>query len=345
MAIIHRGPRFARIVALALSLQLASARAGRAEEAPPIPLRQLVAASDLIVVAEVRAVERLKSDEPSADWFSHAALLVVRGCLKGSAAEGSELRIPFERTSVCPPPPDFNKGTRGIAFLFREPGGAWYWAGGRFAWKTMDNERRLQVYSKRIREACDIAGISDPVERRKKTVDWLIDCAEEPATRWEGAYELARGEDLNPRYEGGSAERFGEALQTSHLRRLAEVVLGSPKILGDPWMRCLAALALGSNDRRVLERLRRELDGVASDPPWDAGKLMRILASGTSWTEGEGLARAYAKVWRGSRVSSDGRDSRTGQKPREGLSEYLRLLAERETRRPPESTTGAGAAK
>ena len=69
----------------------------------------------------------------------------------------------------------------------------------------------LQIYEKRIKEIASI--LASPERQTERTVEWLVRCAEEPATRWEGAYELdmsfdyAEYEDESEAEEKAARER------------------------------------------------------------------------------------------------------------------------------------------
>ena len=74
---------------------------------PPVPLRVLVADTDLILIAKVERIEK-DQDGRFADklGFEHRiAVLGVDTVLKGRADSGSSLRVPFPAYSGCPAPP------------------------------------------------------------------------------------------------------------------------------------------------------------------------------------------------------------------------------------------------
>src|SRR5262249_27409787 len=81
-------------------------------------------------------------------------------------------------------------GSELIVFLKRsqrDPG--YFTVGLSYGAKSLNN-RGIEVYSARILELIEIEEQTDPNARRERLVEWLVRCAEEPATRWEGAYDL-----------------------------------------------------------------------------------------------------------------------------------------------------------
>lgn len=102
-------------------------------------------------------------------------------------AESAEV----EETEAVEVEEDENKfkiGNRLLLFLTKDEEGDGY--------SLIDYERGakelsdadLRIYEKRIEEIASI--LASQEKQAERTVEWLVKCAEEPATRWEGAYEL-----------------------------------------------------------------------------------------------------------------------------------------------------------
>jgi hypothetical protein len=66
--------------------------------------------------------------------------------------------------------------------------------------KTLE-QSEYEIYKSRILEIQKILKITDKKERRIKTVDWLIDCASNPVTKWEGLQDLAPQSDFISYYD------------------------------------------------------------------------------------------------------------------------------------------------
>jgi hypothetical protein len=166
-------------------------------EIPPQPLRTLYKLSERVVVARVGASELVQNEENTALMKT---ALHVTDTLKGDAAQvvplyhrvftgadagdaGIEI-LTFNGRIV----PQIKQGERMLFFLERREEGDGYEVDdyGYGVKKLSDDD--LKVYIKRIEELAAITK-QEPLDK-KALVEWLVRCAEERATRWEGAYEL-----------------------------------------------------------------------------------------------------------------------------------------------------------
>jgi hypothetical protein len=181
----------------------------------PVPLRELVVSADLIILAEVTDVEGsyCRSPAGAATGFAETrssatqsarqctpgalpvAVLKVRRTLKGAAVT-DRVRVPFEGNLICPAPPRYVKGETVLAFLCRdEPTREWRTCALSYGTKVLEGAAALQAYIQRTAEIVDVCKIQDEGERSRATAAWLIRCIADPATRWEGAYDLWRSQD------------------------------------------------------------------------------------------------------------------------------------------------------
>jgi hypothetical protein len=204
--------------------------------APPQPLRTLYKLSERVVVARVGAKEVLTTEDEIA---SVRITLHVTENVKGTPVqvihyyrnelvrkdeekdEEQEQAISF---SSGRPVPRLKRGERYLFFLDpREEGGGYEVNDDDYAIKKLSDEA-LKVYLERMKELDDITR-QEP-EDKHAIVEWLVRCAEEPATRWEGAYELhesaeaiARGDEAETEEEGeteaAQAQAGAEAPNTS----------------------------------------------------------------------------------------------------------------------------------
>lgn len=160
-------------------------------EVPPQPLRTLYRTSARVVVARVGATEVTEREES----VSHVrTALHVERSLKGK----DEGPVVFVRHVTwvedgVEKPGTFERDERLLVFLKRaEEGDDYEVDDANYGVKKLTDDE-LKVYVARIGEL-------ESVEARlpaDKTalVEWLVRCAEEPATRWEGAYELMLSAD------------------------------------------------------------------------------------------------------------------------------------------------------
>jgi hypothetical protein len=160
----------------------------------PLPLRVRFERSDLVAVARVgdsvagqkRGVGTLTSTE-----------LHLTSLLKG---EVKEKVVKFQHLVWALPvgelaATDFQKDEVLLVFLRRPVKGEGEVSAGSYV--SVEGERGMQklpkddlkVYVRRIEELAAIMRGEKPDEAA--LTEWLVRCAEEPATRWEGAFELA----------------------------------------------------------------------------------------------------------------------------------------------------------
>jgi hypothetical protein len=164
--------------------------------APPLPLRALYMNSDLIVVArlgETTPVEMVSSgEENSYKRYLMRTSLNVSSTVKGQGNYGvvnvyhwawQQRDIPYSHV--------FNQYSDGDKLLFflnpREDGQGYEIADNSYGVKSLP-EADLRIYLQRIDELSLIMQQEKPDPAQ--IVEWLVRCAEEPATRWEGLQEL-----------------------------------------------------------------------------------------------------------------------------------------------------------
>ncbi len=165
----------------------------------PNALRKLVSNSQVIVVARVEAIDVGRSEVveegDSIEFINELsqAHLVVLDVIKGNPE--SELTVEFDKFVTCPAPAHYKEGTTVIAFLDKKTLDNTYVTHARnYGSKTLD-EDELNIYVQRIKEIQQILQIEDKKEQGQETIEWLVKCAENKVTRFEGLY------DLNPESE------------------------------------------------------------------------------------------------------------------------------------------------
>lgn len=158
---------------------------------PPQPLRTLYQMSERVVVANVGASVQIEVEDNSRLMRT---LLNVSETLKGDANEHASYVYHWVWQGTREDVAEVNNGQfefgdRLLVFLNRREKGDGYAVNDtRYGVKKL-NDDDLKVYVKRIKEL-------DAILRQKQPdvgdiTEWLVRCAEEPATRWEGAYELS----------------------------------------------------------------------------------------------------------------------------------------------------------
>lgn len=280
---------------LAVLTTLCVADAG-AYPIPPQALRMLTNESELIVSASVEKIPLIKGE----DGFNTGIVrLNILSVLKG--AEGSRsIDVYYSPDMVCPAPPRYEEGATALAFLARSRHGPGYVTVGlSYGAKNLSN-REINAYSARIRELIELERQPDPNARRRQLVEWLVRCAEEPATRWEGAFDLNNSHDMkmiekendNEEAQGGQEVAVGEdeaeerkeevvdltALLTEDQKRRLADALYRASSLSNGGMELITLVELWGDDNLV-PFMWSYIKAFKNDDPWETHGLMRKLAT------------------------------------------------------------------
>ena len=155
---------------------------------PPSPLRTLYRESERVVVARVgatAAVEGADAENQRKTAFD------VTESVKGDPGEKTLHVYHWFWQDSPGSPTNFQQGDTLLLFLRRgedRQTDGYYVTDARYGAKKL-SDADLKVYLKRIEELQWIMRQEKPDP--DELVEWLVRCAEEPATRWEGAYELS----------------------------------------------------------------------------------------------------------------------------------------------------------
>jgi hypothetical protein len=161
----------------------------------PRPLRKLVLESEFIVYADVIKIETIESDD---NWNDTKAVMVIREILQGKMKKDT-IDVFFTPGMICPSPARYEKGTTVLAFLDKQKKGYSTHALS-YGSKTVDSIA-FEVYKNRINEMQNILTLKSESEKNEKIINWLISCAVNPSTRWEGIYELSPQSDFMSYYD------------------------------------------------------------------------------------------------------------------------------------------------
>ncbi|HEU4593545.1 MAG TPA: hypothetical protein VFS10_00150 [Pyrinomonadaceae bacterium] len=155
---------------------------------PPTPLRMLYQKSERVVVARAGHSE---PDKTSNDDSYRRTTFHIGESLKGGHGESTLQVVHYTNPETPEFVGNFKKGDRLLLFLNYDDGQNAYRVNDmRHGAKKLSDED-LKIYLRRIEELSAILLKDKPDEQ--EIVEWLVRCAEEPATRWEGAYELYAG--------------------------------------------------------------------------------------------------------------------------------------------------------
>jgi hypothetical protein len=159
---------------------------------PTVTLRELYNKSDLIVVVRTGKSTTVKTDGEAR--LSRTRLQV------SSTHKGLERgrTVDFYHWVYGEDDEAYKSGSNLLLFLKPYQDGQ---GGAKKGYELVDSQRGikqlpeadLQVYLQRIDELATI--MSKEKHERAEIVEWLVRCAEDPATRWEGVTELEQGAD------------------------------------------------------------------------------------------------------------------------------------------------------
>jgi hypothetical protein len=247
----------------------------------PRPLRMLVSEAEFIVTARVVAAgEDAKppdrafpeTDEPVLSATTpngpppDVVLLEVDELLKGDPGTRTIRQLNYR--TICPAPARYEVGTRVLAFLDRsKKSGDFMTHALSYGAKTLSDDD-LALYGKRVKEELAILELPDYQKRLFAQVEWLVTCAEQAATRWEGAYELAREGDFMSEYQRGEEQiDFGRYLTAEQKERLRAAFLASKTF--DSGEQCLEELFRDDRDPKLtawlVARLREGKPEIEDD--------------------------------------------------------------------------------
>jgi hypothetical protein len=179
-------------------------------EPPPQPLRTLYKLSARVVVARVLKSEIVESDENS---MVMKTSLEVTDNLKGD--NDSTVQVyHWVWLGEGPTSDNFVPGNRLLLFLDKRKEGGYEINDEDYGLKKLSDDD-LKVYVERLEELSEIMK-KDPPDNAA-IVEWLVRCAEERATRWEGAYELKLSAEATEREreEKEAAEKGGADAATA----------------------------------------------------------------------------------------------------------------------------------
>jgi len=172
---------------------------------PPQSLVDSWTESSAVVYADVSFVKDVERGQ--------RAILSIVGTLKSRPREQPmETRV-FTSIGGCPYPFTFRKGQRIIAFLTFDPAKKMYSPG-----RCIEADgKKYRRYSTALKKLPGILGTKDPKTRSRLLLDWYVACAENAATRGDGATGIS--------YARHRAKRVGDPLTGAHKARLATAIL------------------------------------------------------------------------------------------------------------------------
>lgn len=188
---------------------------------PPRSLRQLFHDAELIVVARVQKKEL---GDRYDQWYLTKATLQISSVLKGGELKGP-IAVQYDSTSYCPAPARYEKGKTILAFLrFSKKRNGYVTCSMSYGSKTLGRED-MKIFVARIKELKEIQSVRDEDARSQRITDWLMRCANPPATRGDALLDLDKpmtpvviDEKKDPNKE------YWRRLRPKHMKRLMAIL-------------------------------------------------------------------------------------------------------------------------
>ena len=267
----------ARKYAFVLLILVAVASSAVSYPISPQTLWQLAEDADIVVVAEVEDVKGLRLQSRDS-WYSHRARLKVVEQWKGESAE--ILKVKFAGNLACPAPPRYIKGERVLAFLKTSKDGLF--TVGLSYGTLYPAGAELADYRDAVRSALALHGglLESRTPTESERLEWLVEAASRPGTRWSGLYELvAQGDSLHSYYDQDSQRLKGAKLTDSQRHRVLSGFVSAPRVDRTIPMMLKLAKGLARDDfDRVVTAAMEALIQMERRPYWLRDALPEYLA-------------------------------------------------------------------
>ncbi|HZH90704.1 MAG TPA: hypothetical protein VEX70_08835 [Pyrinomonadaceae bacterium] len=301
----------ARLPAVAFALVSAFAAALVCVELPassacpvsmPSPLR--VRYADSVIVAVARVGDTVPVERQGVTTTMNTAFHIT-SLLKGESEEKVvNFQYPVLSLAGMNAAPEYEKGDVILVFLRRgEKGG----------YVPVDDERGIQklaaddlkVYVRRIEELAAIMRSEKPDEAA--LTEWLVRCAEETATRWEGAYELAFNVSLPQDPPDEEEEEEADAAETdAETVNEEETASEDDSDAAEPATGAAESVNAESDGEEIVLtgslRFGRSIDFAALITPAQKERLTTTLLNAEELNEGEQLLIHLVGSWKDERL-------------------------------------------
>lgn len=263
-------------VLLTVGLAVLMSSGAHAYPIPPVPLWSLVEQAETIVVAKVVKVAeprgRGEDDEPG-PALSVATLRVLE-TWKGPAA--GEIEVKFPAGLICPAPPRYFEGEDVVAFLGGEDQGWGTTVGLSYGTLYPEGREELSDLREMVRRAIALQARRSVHEVDR--IDWLVEAAIRPGTRWHGLYELEpAGDELRSFYDL-DRPRKGVWLSPAQREKIAHAFASRPWT--DSTLPIVLRLLARHADPKVDEAAASAIEGVLGEkdlPYWTPTALELVL--------------------------------------------------------------------
>jgi len=246
----------------------------------PTPLRQLVNSSETIVIGQVLSVEEFTQEFYNRIKVTLDIEQVIQGRIKTKTID-VYMDVWFNSYREH----GVLDGSRLMAFinLSEEFQSVYFPTSYQNGYKFL-NDSAMKSYQRRIKELQAINAMKNEKRREQLTVDWLIRCAENPHTRWEGSSELAPYSNFMHAFDEEKNEFIKKIqLSDSQKQRIEKIILNSSEFTYVE-MELIDAIS-GWNNTKIYQWIKQYLKSVAPQLLYQKQFLMHRLAIGTQRDE------------------------------------------------------------
>ncbi|MFV8342141.1 hypothetical protein [Flavobacterium sp. XS2P39] len=234
----------------------------------PIPeqtLKSLIANSSYIVIGYVTKVEYTK--HPVTSITLTRAKIKILKTFKGHSIT-KDIYVYFDSGMICPEPDNYEKHTKVLCFLEANRDttvGGFFAPGLSYASKKITSDDAEKCYEKRINEFSKIVALNDRSNQDYEIAEWLVKCAENTLTRYDGTADLLKSFDYAKNRE---LTDYRKSLSKSQKERLFNCFISLDELTVQDYG--LVALIDGIDDVKLLVHLKK-LAHTVKAPDWLAG--------------------------------------------------------------------------
>lgn len=245
-----------KVLLLAASLAVVASSGAHGYPIAPVPLWSLVEQSETVVLAKVVKVTEPDWDEDREGMALAVATLRVLETWKGPAL--GEIEVKFPAGLICPAPPRYVEDEDVVAFLAGKDEGWGATVGLSYGTLYPEGREELEDLREMVRKATALQ--SKGRVRKADRIDWLVEAAVRPGTRWHGLYELApEGDELHSYYDRLRSRRGGR-LSPEQRERIARVFAARP--WADHTLPIVLRILAGHPDPKVDEAAASAIEGL-----------------------------------------------------------------------------------
>ena len=209
----------------------------------PRPLMSLMKEAKIIVTGYVLNTYREKTGifYNKYEKEQGVAQVEIREVLTGDLSVNDTIKIVYSIDLICPQPASFYDSTDVLLFLGKSESDNSYFSYAMSYGTKILTLKEIELYKKLMVEIRVIWELEDETKRKIETVEWLVKCMENPASRFEGLYEMKQDhldfdeyalllEEKKTMIEIEDPNNYRQMLTDEHRKRLKKALISTEKI-------------------------------------------------------------------------------------------------------------------